>query len=145
MNNDFPIVNSTLPASTMRQTGTNNFNVTNQEGGTLNLNISYPYGFSSANAEMMKVVKSFSTEYYQLIVTCDQEGFDNNMVTIPVERVLLEGSVPAEIFERCSTLSEAGIEELKHFTAVICLENKGYKGETDPNQLAMFAYIKKYV
>lgn len=144
MNNDFPITNGAFSvAPTMQQTGTNNVNVTNQEGGTVNFNIAYPYGFSSTNAEMLEAVQSFSTEYYQLIVTCDQEGFDHNMVTVPLERTLLEKSVPAEIYQRCATLSETGIEELKHIPAIICIENKGYRGETDPNQLAKFAYIKK--
>ena len=50
--------------------------------------------------------------------------------------------VPSEIFERCSTLSETGIEELKRFPAIICRENTELKGVTDPNQWAMFAYIK---
>ncbi len=87
-------------------------------------------------------IQSFSKEYYQLIVTCEDDVFANNMVTIPASRALTKYIVPSEIFERCSTLSETGIEELKRFPAIICRENTELKGVTDPNQWAMFAYIK---
>ena len=50
---------------------------------------------------------------------------------------------PEEIFKRCSTLTDAGIEELKTFPAIICRENTDLKGVTDPNQWALYAYINK--
>lgn len=93
-------------------------------------------------AEMMMAIQSFSKEYYQLIVTCEDDVFANNVVTIPASRALTKHNVPAEIFERCSTLTKDGIEELKRFPAIICRENTEFKGVTDPNQWAMFAYIK---
>lgn len=143
MSNDLAVKQNTLQAApTMQQTGTNNFNVTNQEGGTVNFNITYQQGTPGNSAEMMMAIQSFSKEYYQLIVTCEDDVFANNMVTIPVSRALTKYLVPSEIFERCSTLTEMGIEELKRFPAIICRENTELKGTTDPNQWAMFAYIK---
>ena len=143
MSNDLAVKQNTLPAApTMQQTGTNNFNVTNQEGGTVNFNITYQQGTPGNSAEMMMAIQSFSKEYYQLIVTCEDDVFANNMVTIPASRALTKYIVPSEIFERCSTLSEAGVEELKRFPAIICRENTELKCVTDPNQWAMFAYIK---
>ncbi len=143
MSNDLTVKQNTLPAApTMQQTGTNNFNVTNQEGGTVNFNITYQQGTPGNSAEMLMAIQSFSKEYYQLIVTCEDDVFANNMVTIPASRALTKYLVPSEIFERCSTLTETGIEELKRFPAIICRENTELKGTTDPNQWAMFAYIK---
>lgn len=143
MSNDLTVKQNTLPAApTMQQTGTNNFNVTNQEGGTVNFNITYQQGTPGNSAEMLMAIQSFSKEYYQLIVTCEDDVFANNMVTIPASRALTKYIVPSEIFERCSTLSETGIEELKRFPAIICRENTELKAVTDPNQWAMFAYIK---
>jgi len=143
MSNNLAVKQNTLPAApAMQQTGTNNFNVTNQEGGTVNFNITYQHGVPGNSAEMMMAIQSFSKEYYQLIVTCEDDVFANNMVTIPTSRALTKYTVPSEIFERCSTLSETAIEELKRFPAIICRENTELKGVTDPNQWAMFAYIK---
>ena len=143
MSNDLSVKKSLLPAApSMQQTGTNNFNVTNQEGATVNFNIIYQQGTPASSAEMMVAIQSFSTEYYQLIVTCEEDVFANNMVTIPTSRALTKYNVPAEIFERCSTLTDTGIEELKRIPAIICRENTELKGVTDPNQWAMYAYIK---
>ena len=83
---------------------------------------------------MMMVIQSFSTEYYQLIVTCEEDVFSNNMVTVPASRALTKYNVPAEIFEKCSTLSDARIKELKRIPAIICRENTELKGVTDPTQ-----------
>lgn len=144
MSNDLSVKKSLLPvAPSMQQTGTNNFNVTNQEGATVNFNIIYQQGTPASSAEMMAAIQSFSTEYYQLIVTCEEDVFANNMVTIPTSRALTKYNVPAEIFERCSALTDTGIEELKRIPAIVCRENTELKGVTDPNQWAMYAYIKK--
>lgn len=144
MSNDLTVKKGTLPvAPSIQQTGINNFNVTNQEGATVNFNIIYQQGTPASSAEMMAAIQSFSTEYYQLIVTCEEDVFANNMVTIPTSRALTKYNVPAEIFERCSTLTDTGIEELKRIPAIICRENTELKGVTDPNQWAMYAYIKK--
>lgn len=144
MSNDLSVKKSLLPAApSMQQTGTNNFNVTNQEGATVNFNIIYQQGTPASSAEMMVAIQSFSTEYYQLIVTCEEDVFANNMVTIPTSRALTKYNVPAEIFERCSALTDTGIEELKRIPAIVCRENTELKGVTDPNQWAMYAYIKK--
>ena len=144
MSNDLSIKKSALPeVRSMQQTGINNFNVTNQEGGTVNFNITYQQEMPANSAEMMMAIQSLSTKYYQLIVTCEEDVFTNNIVTVPASRALTIYYVPTEIFERCSTLSDAGIEELKRIPAIICRENTELNGVTDPNQLAMYAYIKK--
>ena len=144
MSDKLSVMKNSLPAvPSMQQTGTNNFNVTNQEGGIVNFNITYQQATSANSAEMMMAIQSFSTKYYQLIVTCEEDVFTNNIVTVPASRALTKYTVPAEIYERCSTLSDEGIEELKHIPAIICQENTELKGVTDPNQWAMYAYIKK--
>ena len=144
MNSNISLNQNNLPvASTTQQTGTNNVNVTNNSGGVVNFNITYPQVTPSNSAEMMMAIQSFSKEYYQLIVTCEEDVFANNMVTVPASRALTKYYVPAEIFERCSSLSDAGIEELKHIPAIICIENTEFKGVTNPTQWAMYAYIKK--
>ena len=75
-------------------------------------------------------------------MTCEDDAFANNMVTIPASRALTKYIVPSKIFVGCSTLSEAGIEELKRFSAIICRKSTELKGVTDPNKWAMFACIK---
>ncbi len=144
MGNEISIKQNNLPvAPAMQQTGSNNVNVTNLSGGTVNFNITYQPGGSDNSAETIMAIQSFSKEYYQLIVTCEEDVFANNLVTVLASRALTKDKVPAEIFERCSTLSDTGIEELKRIPAIICRENTAPKGVTDPNQWAMFAYIKK--
>lgn len=60
MSRMFAVKQNTLPAApAMQQTGTNNFNATNQEGGTVNFNITYQQGTSSNSAEMMMAIQSF--------------------------------------------------------------------------------------
>ena len=124
------------------QTGTNNYNVNNQSGATVNFNINYPQARVANPAEAMMAVQLFSTEYYQLLVTCEEDVFEKNMLTIPSSRALNKYIVPEEIFQRCSTLSREGIEELKTFPAIICRENTEMKAVTDSRQFAVFGYIK---
>lgn len=135
------------PEAPMQQTGENNVAVTNQVGGIVNFNYNIttnmPMPFGGISSEQMIAVQSFSREYYQLLVTCEEDVFENNVITIPASRALTKYNVPPEIFEQCSTLTDAGIEELKKFPAIICRENTELKGITDPNQWAMYAYIKK--
>ncbi len=129
---------------TTQQTGKTNVNVTNENGGIVNFNnyITYSQNTPGVSAEQLMAVQSFSKEYYQLIVTCEEDVFKDNIITVPVSRALTKYSVPAEIFQRCSTLSDEGKAELMRFPAIICRENTEMKGTTDPNQWAMFAYIK---
>ena len=130
---------------TTQQTGKTNVNVTNESGGTVNFisNYNYPQNAPGVSAEQLMAIQSFSKEYYQLIVTCEEDVFTNNIVTVLASRALTKYNVPPEIFERCSSLADEGVEELKRIPAIICRENTEMKGETDPNQWAMFAYIKR--
>jgi len=132
-----------LAAPSVGQTGKNNVNVTNQDGGVVNINYNIHPGEPTDSAEKMIAIQRFSREYYQLLVTNEEDVFETNVITITANRALTERIVPPEIYERCSTLSEAGVEELKTFPAVICRENTAYNGMTDANQWAMYCYIKR--
>lgn len=89
-----------------QQTGKTNVNVNNESGGVVNFNsyITYPQDTPGVSAEQLMVVQSFSKEYYQLIVTCEEDVFKDNIITVPTSRALTEYLVPKEIYERCSTL-----------------------------------------
>lgn len=145
MNNDLIIKNADSPtAPALQQTGTTNVAVSNQPGATVNINynISYPH-VADSSAEQMIAVQSFSKEYYQLIVTCEEDVFSTGVVSVIANRALTKQNVPPEIFDRCSTLTEEGIEELKRFPAIICQENTEMKGVTAPSQFCMYCYIQK--
>lgn len=145
MSNDLIIKeNDLLTTSTLQQTGTNNVAVANQPGATINFtyNINYPQ-MADSSAEMMIAIQSFSTKYYQLIVTCEEDVFKDGVVSVITNRALTKHNVPPEIFERCSTLTEEGIAELKRFPAIICQENTQMNGSTSPNQFCMLCYIQK--
>ena len=145
MSNDLIIKQTDLPsAPALQQTGTTNVAVANQPGGTVNFtyNINYPQ-MADSSAEMMIAIQSFSKEYYQLIVTCEEDVFSTGVVSVISTRALTKHNVPPEIFERCSTLTDEGIAELKRFPAIICQENTEMKGVTSPNQFCMYCYIQK--
>ena len=88
-------------------------------------------------------VHRFSKQYYQLLVTCEESVFKDNIVTVSADRALCQRLVPPEIFERCSGLTEDGIKELQTFPALICRENTELRGVTDPEQMGMYAYIRR--
>ena len=96
-----------------------------------------------ASTEQMIAIQSFSKEYYQLLVTTEEGIFETNIITMPASRALSKGLVPDEIFDRCSSLTDAGKAELKTFPALICQENTELKGKTDPNQYAVYGYLRK--
>lgn len=133
--------NTALPTP-VTQHGEKNVHVTNQAGGTVNVNI-YQQTGGDASAESMMRIQAFSKEYYQLLVTLEEDVFKTNVITISAERSLTRGYAPTEIFERCAPLTDAGIEELKKFPAIICRENTELNGVTDPNQMCVYAYIKR--
>ena len=76
-------------ASALQQTGTNNVAVANQPGATVNFtyNINYPQTVDSS-AEQMIAIQSFSKEYYQLIVTCEEDVFSTGVVSVVASRAL---------------------------------------------------------
>lgn len=145
MSNDLTIKQADLPsAPALQQTGANNVAVANQPGATVNFtyNINYPQ-MADASAEMMIAIQSFSKEYYQLIVTCEEDVFSTGVVSVITNRALTKYNVPPEIYERCSTLTDEGISELKRFPAIICKENTEMKGVTSPDQYCMLCYIQR--
>lgn len=129
--------------SEVSQTGDTNLHVTNQQGGVVNVNYNFPERSGGGEAAKAMAIQSFSKQYYQLIVTLEDDVFDNDVVTVSANRALCERLVPPEIYERCSSLTDEGIEELKRIPAVICRENTEMNGITDPNQMAMYAYITR--
>lgn len=144
MSNDIIPGQAMPPATpTIQQTGEKNFHVNNQAGGVVNVNLNFAQRDTSNSAEQMMAIQAFSKEYYQLLVTCEEEVFVNNIITISANRASTQYLVPPEIFERCSSLSDDGLKELKTFPAIICRENSELKGITDPNQMAIYGYIRR--
>ena len=89
-----------------------------------------------------RIIQTLSDKYYQLIVTCAEDVFDgDDVVFVSADRAL--ESVPPDISEMCSSLTDKCIEELKTFPAIICRENTGKHGETDPDQKAVYGYITR--
>lgn len=133
-----------MPASEgMIQNGETNLNVTNQAGGIVNVNYNFSNNSGGGDAAKAIAIQSFSKKYYQLIVTTDEDVFTNDVVTVLTSRALCQYLVPPEIYERCSSLSDEGVEELKKMPAIICRENTDMNGVTDPNQMAVYAYITR--
>ncbi len=146
MNDEIAVRQNVMPAgSQVQQTGEKNLNVNNNDGGVVNVyvNNNYTQGMGDSSAEQMIAIQTFSKEYYQLIVTADENVFNQGIVEVIASRALTKYNVPPEIFERCSTLSDAGIAELKHFPAIICKENTEMRGVTSPEQYCMFCYIQR--
>ncbi len=135
-----PVRNIVLPENVtyIGQNNARNFNINNSDV-TFNLTIQQP-GTANSAAQMI-AVQNFSKEYYQLLVTCEEDAFQNNYVTVSPERALSRRYVPPEILGRCSSLSEQGIAELKKFPALICMENEELHGIAGQDQCAVYAYI----
>ncbi len=135
-----PVRNIVLPENVtyIGQNNARNFNINNSDV-TFNFTIQQP-GTANSAAQMI-AVQNFSKEYYQLLVTCEEDAFQNNYVTVSPERALSRRYVPPEILGRCSSLSEQGIAELKKFPALICMENEELHGIAGQDQCAVYAYI----
>lgn len=102
MNNELIPKTSMPPAAQkVEQTGSTNVHVTNQGGGVVNINYNYQQPGGSNSAEQLMAIQSFSKEYYQLLVTCEEDVFINNIVTVTASRALSQHLVPPEILERC--------------------------------------------
>lgn len=114
--------------------------IENRNGGTINLNYNFPK--TSITGEMLTAVQSFSKDYYQLIVT-GYDIFSSNSIVVSSERALTEGTIPQELLQTHSTLTDNAIERMLTLPAVICNENTQFRGITDPNQKAIYAYVKK--
>lgn len=101
MSNELTVKQNMMPASSpVQQTGEKNLNVTNNEGGTVNVyvNNTYTQGMGDSSAEQMIAIQRFSKEYYQLIVTTDENVFNQGIVEVDASRALTKYNVPSEIF-----------------------------------------------
>lgn len=95
MNNELIPKTSMPPAAQkVEQTGSTNVHVTNQGGGVVNINYNYQQPGGSNSAEQLMAIQSFSKEYYQLLVTCEEDVFINNIVTVTASRALSQHLVP---------------------------------------------------
>lgn len=133
--------NIAKPAPGVMQTGQKNMYI--DAHGAVNVSYVFPPSVTGSVAEDMIAVQSFSHQYYQLLVTCEEDVFQKQYVTVSKERALSQRLVPPEILRRCSGLSEEGISELKTFPALVCRENTDFHGVTDPNQYATYGYITR--
>ncbi len=131
------------PSLAVNQDGDKNVNINNQNGGTVNFNITYQPNNADKSIELTGILQTLSRESYQLFVTRDDEVFKNNVVSVSASCIPTKYSIVKDDCRRYIQISENDIEELKRIPAIICLENTDYNGLTDPNQWAMFAYIKK--
>ena len=141
-NNQLAVCHDSLPSTTtyIKKDKSNNFNINNS---TVTFNVTVPQHDAKNSTEQLIAIQNFSKEYYQLIVTTTEDIFTSNDLIIPVDQALTPSHAPSEIYDRCAALSEAGIEELKTFPALICNENTEYHGVTDAKQRAIYGYIKR--
>lgn len=112
-----------------------------------NVTLNMPTPVRNQNA-LLLAVESFSTEYYQIIVTKADIFSEEECGSIHVStsRALRQGSVPPEIFETCSSLSDEGKERLKTFPAIICREKENlYYEKVSPSHMAVYASVKKII
>ena len=137
MSNEIQKASRVLPS--VVQTAERSLYIENRDGGTVNLNYNFPQ--TSVTGEMLMVVQSFSKEYYQLIVT-GHDIFTNNSIVVTANCALTQGNVPPELLRTHSTLTPDAIERMLVLPAVICNENTQYYGSTDPQQKAIYAYVK---
>lgn len=96
-------------------------------------------------ADIKEIVHKFSKEYYHLIVTCNEDVFENGYVSSTPYRSVAEYNSPPEIVARCSDMSPSAIAELLTFPAIICNENTEQYGKSDPDQYAVYAYLTRIV
>ncbi|WP_314094313.1 hypothetical protein [Selenomonas noxia] len=127
----------------VNQPGDKNINIFNHADGVINLVSPAPLQLPEHNTEQLIAIQNFSKDYYQLIVTVAEDIFTSNEVIIPIDQALTQNHAPSEIYARCSSLSETGIDELKTFPALICNQNTDYHGLTDDKQHAIYSYIKR--
>lgn len=142
MSNNHLAICHTPPSATttyIKEDKSNNFNINNS---TVTFNVTIPQYDAANSAEQLIAIQNFSKEYYQLIVTMEEDVFTNNIVNVSIDRALIRGNVPFEIYDRCSSLSDAGIEELKTFPALICRESTGYHGMADVTQRVTYSHLK---
>lgn len=132
----------TIPAMrpTVVQNADKSVFIENHDGGTVNINYNQPK--INTTAEMLMAIRSFSTNYYQLIVT-GQDIFTSNSIIVPSNRALTESIVPFELLQTHSVLTDDAIERIRTMPAIICNENTQYNGETDMKQNAIYSYIKE--
>ena len=137
-----PAINQALTNAETVQYGYKNVLIQNEPGGSININVQAPYLDIRNDAEGIFAMHSFSHDYYQLLVTADCNVFKSKTISVPAGNSLVKDTVPPEIFERCSSLEEDGIRELKTFPALICIQNRDYDGRTSPDEIGVFGYIK---
>lgn len=136
-------VSTAIPATVtnIKENTENNFNISNS---SVTVNVTVPQQISpSSDAERILAMSRFSHEYYQLLVSTEEDIFETGVISFPRNRALNQYNVPPEILERCSSLENEGIQELKTFPALICRENRELYGKASPDEIGFLGYIKK--
>lgn len=133
------------PETAVQQNGDRSVAVIAQPGSIINIAGAPPQQMpgssSGGSAAQLMGIESFSTDYYQLLVTTQQDVFSTCVVHMRSDRALSAYNVPKEIFSRCSELTPEGIRELMGMPAIVCNENTQYDGQTDPGQMAVYGRV----
>lgn len=130
-----------IPDTFLQQNGDRSVAVFGNESVIININHGPQDIPGQPSARQMMDVASFSTDYYQLIVTTQDDLFEKNVVHMMASRSLSAGYVPDAIFESCSTLTPEGKRSLKRIPAIICNECANQYGKPGPGQMAAYARI----
>ena len=129
------------PVDKVDQNGENNFFIENHADIHFHVDAPKVVTYDLTGNDWMAIQK-FSRQYYQLLVTCENI-MEQTYVTVSADRSLVRQKVPDEIYQSCSALTPTGQDILKSIPAIICHENTGYNGDTDPEQMAIYGRILK--
>lgn len=140
MKNELIVNQSQDSKPVVKQDGQHNIYVENH--ATVNLNVSNSRLGNMSIAGLLRKLKSLDNEYYNLLVTLEDLS-QQDYITVSTERALTKDTVPEEIYENCSNLSDEAMERLMTYPAIICNENTDYYGKTNPEQKAIYAVITK--
>ena len=140
MGNDLIIGNGTDNKPAVAQDGKNNIYVENH--ATVNFNVTTQNIGRMSIGGLLRKLQNLNNEYYNLLVSLE-DLTQQDYITISTDRALTEGTVPDDIYNSCSDLSDAAIERLITYPAIICNENTDYHGITDPSQQAIYAILTR--
>lgn len=128
------------------QKGEKNVNITNAEGGTLNVNYTTVYA-KNDEPIVMNNKKNFepleiNTEYYNLFVCNDVDISKNESFIIHHEKVLTGAYTEDSIKTKFATLSDSQIKQIKTFPCIFSNENKS-NGYTNVEDYAGYGFVKQ--
>ena len=107
---------------------------------TVNFYGSFPFAGYSFTGEVLKKIQEWDCRFYQLIIT-GSDFMRSDIITVSAYDALTKANVPNEIYDRCSTLTPEGCEELLTYPSLICNQNTEYHGKTEAAQQVLFAAL----